>query len=43
MASDSPAPMLHARRFPDFLWPMWAILDNTPGGRGDFFPQLTYD
>ena len=29
-------------RHVDFLWPMWAILDRTPGGRGDFFPALSY-
>jgi predicted dithiol-disulfide oxidoreductase (DUF899 family) len=29
-------------RHVDFLWPMWAILDRTPGGRGDFLPALSY-
>lgn len=26
----------------DQMWPLWAALDFTPGGRGDFRPQLEY-
>jgi predicted dithiol-disulfide oxidoreductase (DUF899 family) len=27
----------------DMLWPLWNVLDLTPGGRGaDFYPQLSY-
>ncbi len=37
----APEPGQHPRHV-DFLWPLWAILDHTPGGRGDFFPQLSY-
>ncbi|MGP3971175.1 DUF899 family protein [Streptomyces sp. 6N223] len=30
-------------RHVDFMWPMWAILDRTPAGRGgDWMPSLTY-
>jgi predicted dithiol-disulfide oxidoreductase (DUF899 family) len=27
----------------DLLTPVWSLLDLTPGGRGDWFPSLTYD
>ncbi|HXA40042.1 MAG TPA: DUF899 family protein [Phenylobacterium sp.] len=27
----------------DAIWPLWAALDLTPQGRGDFRPKLTYD
>lgn len=31
-------------RHVDFLWPLWAIFDRTPEGRGtDFHPRLSYD
>jgi predicted dithiol-disulfide oxidoreductase (DUF899 family) len=30
-------------RHVDFMWPMWAIWDRTPDGRGDFQPSLSYD
>ncbi len=31
-------------RHVDFLWPVWAMLDRTPDGRGaDWRPQLSYD
>ena len=30
-------------RHVDFMWPMWAIFDRTPGGRGDFHPAFHYD
>jgi predicted dithiol-disulfide oxidoreductase (DUF899 family) len=31
-------------RHVDFMWPVWSILDRTPGGRGtDWNPQLAYD
>jgi predicted dithiol-disulfide oxidoreductase (DUF899 family) len=30
-------------RHVDFMWPLWAIFDRTPGGRGDFHPSLAYD
>ncbi len=30
-------------RHVDFMWPLWHILDTTPGGRGkDFSPKLEY-
>ncbi len=31
-------------RHVDFLWPVWAVFDRTPEGRGtDWHPQLAYD
>jgi predicted dithiol-disulfide oxidoreductase (DUF899 family) len=39
--SVSPEPGQDPRHV-DFLWPMWAIFDHTPAGRGDFYPQLSY-
>ncbi len=30
-------------RHVDRIWPIWNILDLTPEGRGDWFPQLKYD
>jgi predicted dithiol-disulfide oxidoreductase (DUF899 family) len=37
-----PEPGQHPRHV-DFLWPMWAIFDRTPGGRGSgWMPQLSY-
>jgi predicted dithiol-disulfide oxidoreductase (DUF899 family) len=31
-------------RHVDFLWPLWAILDRTPQGRGaGWMPRLDYD
>lgn len=31
-------------RHVDFLWPLWNVLDTTPGGRGrDWYPALSYD
>jgi predicted dithiol-disulfide oxidoreductase (DUF899 family) len=30
-------------RHVDFMWPLYAALDRTPGGRGDFEPSLSYD
>jgi len=30
-------------RHVDRIWPIWNILDLTPEGRGDWFPQLQYD
>ena len=30
-------------RHVDMLWPLWNVLDLTPKGRGDFYPQLDYD
>jgi len=29
-------------RHVDFIWPLWAVLDRTPDGRGDWHPELTY-
>jgi predicted dithiol-disulfide oxidoreductase (DUF899 family) len=29
-------------RHVDFMWPMWALFDRTPDGRGDFFPAREY-
>jgi predicted dithiol-disulfide oxidoreductase (DUF899 family) len=31
-------------RHVDLIWPLWNVLDMTPGGRGgDWFPELSYD
>jgi len=30
-------------RHVDFMWPLWAALDVSPEGRGDFRPKLDYD
>jgi len=33
---------LHPRHV-DFMWPLWAVLDRTPEGRGtDWAPELDY-
>jgi predicted dithiol-disulfide oxidoreductase (DUF899 family) len=29
-------------RHVDFMWPVWAMLDRTPAGRGDWQPALAY-
>jgi predicted dithiol-disulfide oxidoreductase (DUF899 family) len=29
-------------RHVDFMWPLWSVLDLTPGGRGDWHPELDY-
>ena len=29
-------------RHVDALWPLWNVLDLTRGGRGDWYPRLTY-
>ena len=29
-------------RHVDFMWPVWSVLDLTPGGRGDWHPELDY-
>lgn len=29
-------------RHVDLMWPLWGVLDLTPGGRGDFMPKLSY-
>ena len=29
-------------RHVDLFWPLWHVLDLTPGGRGDFRPQVQY-
>ena len=29
-------------RHVDFMWPLWAIFDRAPEGRGDFSPQRDY-
>jgi len=29
-------------RHVDFMWPVWAVFDRTPGGRGDWEPRLEY-
>ena len=29
-------------RHVDFMWPIWLVLDRTPGGRGDWYPRLDY-
>jgi predicted dithiol-disulfide oxidoreductase (DUF899 family) len=31
------------QRHVDFMWPLWGVLDRTPGGRGtNWMPRLTY-
>ncbi len=27
----------------DLIWPLWNVLDMTPEGRGQWYPQLSYD
>lgn len=29
-------------RHVDMMWPLWNVLDVTPEGRGDWYPQLSY-
>jgi predicted dithiol-disulfide oxidoreductase (DUF899 family) len=29
-------------RHVDYMWPLWAMLDRTPAGRGEFQPSLEY-
>ena len=29
-------------RHVDYMWPMWAMFDRSPAGRGDFQPELDY-
>ena len=29
-------------RHVDMIWPLWNVLDMTPGGRGDWYPSLSY-
>ncbi|MAG95165.1 MAG: hypothetical protein CMM08_00550 [Rhodospirillaceae bacterium] len=29
-------------RHMDLMWPLWGLLDLTPGGRGDWMPALAY-
>lgn len=29
-------------RHVDMMWPLWNVLDVTPGGRGDWYPALEY-
>jgi predicted dithiol-disulfide oxidoreductase (DUF899 family) len=35
-------PGRHPRQV-DLFWPLWAVLDITPEGRGDWGPELSYD
>lgn len=30
-------------RHMDMMWPLWNVLDVTPGGRADWYPALSYD
>ena len=30
-------------RHVDMIWPLWNLLDMTPAGRGDFFPDVFGD
>lgn len=30
-------------RHVDLIWPLWNVLDLTPGGRGNFGPRLSYE
>jgi len=27
----------------DLIWPLWNVLDMTPAGRGQWYPELSYD
>jgi predicted dithiol-disulfide oxidoreductase (DUF899 family) len=27
----------------DMIWPLWNVLDMTPAGRGQWYPELSYD
>ena len=29
-------------RHVDFMWPLWSVLDRSPEGRGDWWPELSY-
>ena len=29
-------------RHMDLIWPLWNVLDMTPGGRGEWYPKLSY-
>ena len=42
MSFAPPAPNQH-HRAGDLADPVWGLLDMTPEGRGDFFPELSYD
>lgn len=33
----------HGPRHVDFMWPLWAVLDRTPDGRGDWETKLSYE
>ena len=39
---DGPAVENGNTRHLDLIWPLWNVLDLTPGGRGGFFPSLRY-
>ena len=40
---DAPTDPGQHPRHVDFMWPLWAMLDRTPEGRGtDWHPQLEY-
>jgi predicted dithiol-disulfide oxidoreductase (DUF899 family) len=40
---DAPRDPGEHPRHVDFMWPLWAILDRTPDGRGaDWNPKLDY-
>lgn len=36
------APSATHPRHIDMLWPLWSFFDLTPGGRGEFMPELNY-
>lgn len=38
------APMVEGQnmRHVDTIWPLWNVLDMTPGGRGNWYPSLSY-
>lgn len=41
MAFADPEPGQNMRHV-DMMWPLWNVLDVTPEGRGDWYPQLSY-
>jgi predicted dithiol-disulfide oxidoreductase (DUF899 family) len=39
---DAPTEPGQHPRHVDFMWPMWAVLDHTAAGRGDWSPERPY-
>jgi predicted dithiol-disulfide oxidoreductase (DUF899 family) len=39
---DAPREEGQDARHVDFMWPLWLMLDRTPGGRGAWSPAIPY-